>query len=275
METKKFDDMTDGERVKFVSKIVGKVFAALVVSFLLFGTFQTIGAGERGVVLRVGAVNRVMTEGFNWKIPFFESVAVMDVRTQKEEATATAASKDLQTVSTTVALNYHLQPDAVTRLWQTVGSGYKDRIIDPAIQEAIKASTSKFTAEELVTKRALVKEDVKLLLTERLAKEFIVVDEFSIINFDFSPEFNASIEKKVTAQQDALASENKLKQVQFEAEQRISQAKGEAEAIRIQAQAIQSQGGAEYVNLKAVEKWNGTLPTTMLPGGSLPFLNIK
>lgn len=275
METKKFGEMTEVEQVKFGFKVAGKVVLGLIVLIALLGTFKTIGAGERGVVLRVGAVNRVMTEGLNWKIPFIESVAVMDVRTQKEEATATAASKDLQTVSTTVALNYHLQPDAVTRLWQTVGSGYKDRIIDPAIQEAIKASTSKFTAEELVTKRAAVKEDVKLLLTERLAKEFIVVDEFSIINFDFSPEFNASIEKKVTAQQDALAAENKLKQVQFEAEQRISQAKGEAEAIRIQAQAIQSQGGAEYVNLKAVEKWNGTLPTTMLPGGSLPFLNIK
>jgi regulator of protease activity HflC (stomatin/prohibitin superfamily) len=257
METKRFVDMTGGEQIKFTFKIVGMVIGVFLLLAIGFSSFKTIGAGERGVVLRVGAVNRVMTEGLNWKIPFIESVAVMDVRTQKEEATATAASKDLQTVSTTVALNYHLQPDAVTRLWQTVGSGYKDRIIDPAIQEAIKASTSKFTAEELVTKRALVKEDVKLLLTERLAKEFIVVDEFSIINFDFSPEFNASIEKKVTAQQDALASENKLKQVQFEAEQRISQAKGEAEAIRIQAQAIQSQGGADYVKLQWIRAWGG------------------
>jgi regulator of protease activity HflC (stomatin/prohibitin superfamily) len=158
-------------------------------------------------------------------------------------------------------------------LWKSVGEDYKIKIIDPAIQEAIKAVTSKYTAEELITKRSQVKDDAKVVLAERLTKEFIIVDELSIVNFDFSKSFNEAIEAKVTAEQNALASKNKLEQVKYEAEQRIVQAKGEAEAIKIQAEAIQNQGGEAYVNLKAIEKWNGTLPT--YTGGAMPFINVK
>ena len=256
-------------------KIALHVILGFIILVVLFGSFSIIDAGERGVVLNFGAVSdKIMTEGFNFKVPFYQSVHKLDIKTQKEEVVATAASKDLQTVSTQIALNFHLSATEVNRLWQTVGSEYKTRIIDPAIQEAIKASTAKYTAEELITKRSEVKETVKMLLTERLAKEFIVVDELSIVNFDFSNSFNSAIEAKVTAEQNALAAKNKLEQVKFEAEQRITQAKGEAEAIRIQAQAIQNQGGAEYVNLKAIEKWNGDLPTYMM-GNSVPFVNIN
>lgn len=272
---KSFKDMSESKQVKYVVRIVVKVVIGIFIFSCLWGSFKTIGAGERGVVLRLGAVNRVMTEGLNFKFPWIEGVKVMDVKTQKESANATAASKDLQTITAEVALNYHLLPESVTRLWQSVGEDYKERIIDPAIQEAVKSATAKFTAEELITKRPEVKEEIKLALLERLSKEFIIVDEFSIVNFDFSPSFNQAIEAKVTAEQNALAAKNKLEQVKYEAEQRISEAEGEAKAISIQAQAIQQQGGAEYVNLKAVEKWNGILPTTMIPSAGLPFINIK
>jgi len=275
METRTFDEMTDVEQRKVILKWVAKGVGVLFALIVVFGSFETIGAGERGVVLRLGAVNRVMVEGLNFKIPLIESVKTLDVKTQKETAQATAASKDLQTITAEVALNYHLQPEAVTRLWQSVGEDYKGRIIDPAIQEAVKSATAKFTAEELITKRPSVKDEITLALTARLSKEFIIVDEFSIVNFDFSASFNEAIEAKVTAEQNALASKNKLEQVKYEAEQRIAQSKGEAEAIRIQAEAIQSNGGAEYVNLKSIEKWNGILPTMMISGGSVPFLNIK
>lgn len=271
---KSFDEMTGDELKQFVKKWIIRGILILLAVVVFFGSFETIGAGERGVVLRLGAVQRVMTEGLNFKLPLFESVKTLDVKTQKEGAQSTAASKDLQTITAEVALNYHLQPEAVTRLWQSVGSDYKGRIIDPAIQEAVKSATAKFTAEELITKRPAVKEEIKLALTERLAKEFIVVDEFSIVNFDFSPSFNTAIEAKVTAEQNALAAKNKLEQVKFEAEQRVATATAEAEAIRIQAQAITQQGGAEYVNLKAVEKWNGVLPTYMM-GNSTPLINLK
>ena len=188
---------------------------------------------------------------------------------------AEAASKDLQNVAAVIALNYNLMPDKVNVLWKEIGSQYKERIIDPAIQEAVKAVTAKYTAEELVTKRSEVRDLIKTTLRERLVKEYVLVSEVSIVNFDFSQSFNQAIESKVTAEQNALAAKNKLEQVKFEKDQRIAQAQGEAEAIRIQAQAITQQGGENYVNLKAVEKWDGKLPTQMIPNATLPFLNLK
>lgn len=268
--------------------IAGKIVIGLVIFFVfitLMGTFKIVSAGERGVVLRLGAVNRVMTEGINGKIPFIESVHIMDVRTQKEEVKASSASKDLQTVSAVIALNFHVQPESVGMLWKSVGKDYQARIIDPAIQESVKSATAKYTAEELITKRSEVKDAMKLSLAERLQKDFIMVDEVSIVNFDFSNSFNTSIEDKVKAEQDALTQKNKLEQVKYEAEQAIAQANGvsqarvinaeaEAEAIKIQAAAITQQGGKDYVQLKTIEKWNGILPTQMIPGSAIPFINL-
>lgn len=256
---------------KIIIWSVGGLVALFVL--MLVNPFVIISAGERGVVLRFGKVDRVMQEGLNFRTPFVESVKQLDVRTQKEETAASAASKDLQTVSTTIALNFHLQPEQVGELWRNIGNQYKVRIIDPAIQEAVKASTAKFTAEELITKREQVKEEIKTELKNRLAASFIVVDELNIVNFDFSGQFNQAIEAKVTAEQNALAAKNKLEQVKFEAEQRVTQAKAEAEAIRIQAQAITQQGGENYVQLQAIQKWNGSVPTYMM-GNAVPFINL-
>ena len=133
---------------------------------------------------------------------------------------------------------------------------------------------AEFTAEELITKRAEVKAFLKEGITTSLATHNIIVEDMFITNFTFSAQFDKAIESKVTAEQDALAAKNKLEQVKFEAEQRVAQARAEAEAIKIQAEAITQQGGQDYVNLKAVEKWNGVLPVTMLPGSSVPFVNI-
>lgn len=248
--------------------------AAFLLLVVLFSSFAIIGPGQRGVLLQLGAVqDRILQEGINAKIPFIQSVKKLDVKTQKEQVEVSAASKDLQTVTAVIALNFHLEADKVNKLYQSIGTDYKQRIIDPAVQEAMKATTAKFTAEELITKRALVKEDARVALRERLAPEFITVDELSIVNFDFSKSFNEAIEAKVTAEQNALAAKNKLEQVKFEAQQQIETAKAQAESIRIQAQALAQ--NQELVKLKAVEKWNGVLPTTMLPNGSLPFIELK
>lgn len=244
----------------------------LIVIVLLWSSFVIIGAGQRGVLIQLGAVqSRILVEGLNFKLPFLQSVYKLDVKTQKEQVEVSAASKDLQTVAATVALNFHLEADKVNNLYQAIGLDYKDHIIDPAIQEAIKATTAKFTAEELITKRPLVKEDAQIALTERLAKEFIRVDELSIVNFEFSDSFKEAIEAKVTAEQNALAAKNKLEQVKFEAQQQIETAKAQAESIRIQAQALAQ--NQELVKLKAVEKWDGKLPTYMM-GNSTPFIQL-
>lgn len=263
------------EENKFVFKIVKWSVIGLLVLVFVSSSTVTIKAGHRGIILKLGAVDRVLDEGFNFKKPFIEKVEKIEVRTTKEEIQANSSSKDLQAVSAVIALNFHLQPESVGQLWSSVGGEYKTRIIDPAIQEAVKSATAKYTAEELITKRQQVKDDIKLALSERLIKEFILVDEVSIVNFDFSNSFNTAIEAKVTAEQDALAAKNKLEQVKFEADQRVAQAQAEAEAIRIQAQAIQNQGGAEYVQLQAIEKWNGVLPNQMIPGSTVPFINLN
>jgi len=258
-----------------VGKIVAHSIILLVVIVLVLSSFKVITAGHRGVKLTLGAVsNTVLGEGLHLKVPFVQKIVSVDVRTQKVEVEALSYSKDIQTVDAKIALNFHILPEGVNKLYQEVGLGYNDNIIQPAIQESVKAATAQFTAQDLIEQRPLVKEEIKTFLKDRLLNWKIVVDEFSINNFDFSNEYEKAVEAKQVAQQDALTAKNKLEQVKFEAEQRVASAEAEARAIQIQAEAITQQGGKEYVNLKAVERWNGVLPIQMIPNGTLPFIDL-
>jgi len=254
------------------------IWIAIVTTILLvtFNPFVIIPAGHRGVVVNLGAVSdKVLQEGFHLRTPILQNIQIIDVRMQKEEVSTGAASKDLQELKTTIALNYHLGVGTVNQLYQKVGMDYKNRVIDPAVQEAVKAATAKYTAEEVVTKRQIVRDDMKRIITERLAREFILVDEVSITDFDFSESFNKAIEAKVTAEQLALQAKNVLEQKKFEADQTITTARAEAEKIRIQAESISKQGGQSYVQLKAIEKWDGKLPIQMIPNATVPFLDLN
>lgn len=248
-------------------------FVALII-ILLINPFVIVHAGQRGVVLNWGAVSgRVMGEGLHLKIPIMQKIEKINVQTVKYEAQSSAYSKDLQTVTALVALNYHVNPEGVNTLFQQIGKEYEVRIIDPAIQESIKAVSAKFTAQELIEQREQVKEEIKVSLAERLTPTNIIVDEFSIVNFDFSDSYEQAVEAKQVAQQNALKAENDLQRIKVEAEARVAEAQGEAEAIRIQAQAITQQGGEDYVKLKWIEKWNGQMPTYSL-GESIPLINL-
>lgn len=261
---------------KVAKMIIHGVLALIILVIVLsYWPLISVGAGERGVVLNWSAVTgNVQQPGLNFRIPIVQKVVKMNVQIQKEQIKADAASHDLQTVTADVALNYHLDSQQVAQIYKSVGEDYKIKLIDPALQEAVKAATANFTAEELITKREQVRGDIKTALSTKLSPLGLVVDEFNVINFDFSPSFNQAIEAKVTAEQNALAAKNKLSQVQYEAQQRIEQAKGEAEAIKIQASAIQSQGGADYVKLQWIKQWDGKLPATMLSNAT-PFININ
>lgn len=251
------------------------VVVGLILVILLFLSFGTVSPGERGVVINLGEVTgEIKGEGFYTKVPFLESVVKMDVQIQKEEVVAGAASRDLQSVSATIALNYRVRPDATPLIYQDMRKDYKVRVIQPAIQEAVKSGTAQFNAEELVTKRTEVRDTIATLIREKLDPRGIDMIDFNIVDFQFSESFDSAIESKVTAEQEALRAKNDLERVKFEAEQRIVQSKAEAEAIRIQAEAVTSQGGAEYVQLQAISKWNGTLPQ-YTGGGAVPFINIK
>lgn len=263
------------EPSKVKKSLIGCI-GLLVVFFVILtlSPFTIIQAGHRGVVIRLGDVSdTILPEGFHLINPI-DTVVQMSVQTERYEATSSAASKDLQSVSTTIVLNGHLDPAAVNKLYQEIGTDYESKVVDPAIQESVKAATAQFTAEELITKREEVGQIIFQSLSDRLTDDYIVVESVSIVDFQFSAAFNEAVEAKVTAEQNALAAENKLKQVEFEAQQRIAEAQGEAEAIRIQAEAITSQGGAEYVNLQWIKQWNGVLPTTMLDSSSGVLLNL-
>lgn len=266
------------EEDKKMAKVIAKVVLGILAFSLLFSSFTVVSTGQRGVKMRLGVVKEVLVEGLHFKVPLIDKIVKIDVQTQKEEVEVSAASKDLQTVSSKIALNYHLEESSVNLLWQKIGKDYKARIVDPSIQEAVKSVTAKYTAEELITKRESVKEEAKLALKDRLKNEFIIVDDLSIVNFDFSPEFNKAIEAKQTAVQDALRAENDLRRIKTEAEQRVAQAQAEAQAIRLQSEAANNEKyvslKALEVQLKAVEKWNGVLPSQMIPNGAVPFVNL-
>jgi len=268
------DNIDVNQRIKNIKpgKVVSRIIIGVFVLTFILSAFGTIGAGERGVLLQFGAVqDKVFDEGLYFKIPFIQKVVKMDVKIQKDEVPASASSKDLQVVTSRIALNYHLDPNAVNKVWQDVGKNYNTRIIAPSIQEGVKAVTARFTAEELITKREEVKEQIKANLTIRLSEHAIMVDEFNIIDFEFSPSFNEAIESKVKAEQLKLKADRDLERIKIEKEQMIAAAQGKAEAIRIEAQALIQ--NPKVVELRWIEKWDGKVPTYW--GGASPFIGIN
>lgn len=253
------------------------IIGIIILVLLFFHPFVQIGAGERGVVLNFGAVqNRVLDEGLHFRVPVMQTVIRVDVKVQKSESEAAAASSDLQDVSSKVALNYHIIPDKANIVYQTIGVAFKERIIDPAVHEVVKAVTAKYTAEELITKRPAVSDAMKTALTERLLMHNIAVDAFSIVGFSFSKIFMEAIESKQTAEQLALKAKRDLERIKIEADQKITTAKAEAESLRLQRANISTdliELRKIEANLKAIEKWNGILPQ-VTGAGSVPFIGI-
>jgi regulator of protease activity HflC (stomatin/prohibitin superfamily) len=253
------------------------IVAVLLVVLFGFRPWVQIGAGERGVVQNFGAVQEVVLgEGLHFKIPVVQTVIIMDVKIQKVTTDAPSSSSDLQDVDLSVALNYHIIPEKANLVYQTIGTQYKERIIDPTIQEVMKAVSARYTAEELITKRPAVSVEMKEALTQRLIASNISVDAFSIINFSFSATFTEAIEAKQTAEQNALKAKRDLDRIKVEAEQTIAAATAEAEALRLQKMNI-SPDLIELrkieANLKAIEKWNGILPQ-VTGAGALPFVGV-
>lgn len=253
------EEIDNKKITKSIVKMTGLVLLSLIV---IFGSFRTIGAGKVGVVTRFGAVNRVVNPGLAFKFPLFESIRTMDTRTQKEQVDASSASSDLQEVKATIALNYHLRGEKAIEVYQNIGLDYGDRIIAPAMQEAFKATTAKFTAADLIGKREAVKTLAYTELKSRLEKYNIVVDDFNIVNFDFSKEFNDAIEQKTVANQN-------FERAKIEAQTALTQAEGQANAQR----KLQESGNlsVEYLQFLAVQKWNGVLPNAT---NGVPFINI-
>jgi prohibitin 2 len=255
------------------------IVIAVVIIFIIifFRPWVQVGAGQRGIVLNFGAVQKlVLDEGLHLRIPVMQEIVLMDVKVQKAETDAAAASADLQDVTSRVALNYHIVPDKANTVYQSIGVQFKERIIDPAILEVVKAVTAKYTAEELITKRPAVSEAMRRNLMDRLLANNIAVDAFSIVTFSFSKVFTEAIESKQTAEQLALKAKRDLDRIKIEAEQKITTARAEAESLRLQRANI-SPDLIELrkieANMKAIEKWNGILPQ-VTGGGAMPLIGL-
>ncbi len=256
---------------KKIVKIAIIAVCAIVVVGVAISCFTVVQAGHTGVVLTFGAVEDTeLEEGLHFKIPFIQRVVQMNNRTQKIETEGSSSSKDLQIISYVVAVNYHVNDDSSASLYQNVGTDYGSVVIVPAIQESIKAVTAQYTAEELITKRQTVGEQIKDALSEKINQYGITVEIFNIVDFDFSEEFNAAVEAKQTAQQNALKAEQDLARIEVEAQQKITQAEAEAESIRLIQEALAK--SPDYVDYIKWNKWNGELPTVM--GDSDILLNM-
>ena len=244
-------------------------------------TAVIVDAGHVGVVTRFGAVTgAIFEQGLNYKIPFAESVWIADVRTQKEQVDAAAASRDLQEVKSTIALNYHLNAKQAAAVYQQLGPQYKTRIVDPAIQEAFKFTTAQFTAEELITQREIVKQRAREFLRERLGTFNVLVDELNIVSFEFAKSFNDAIEAKQVAAQRVQQSLNVQQRAKVEADTKVITAQGDASAVltrakaAAEAQTLQQKTLSDiYVQFLAVDKWDGKLPQ-VTGTGATPFINI-
>jgi prohibitin 2 len=261
------------------------VILLIIIGVVASASVKIVDAGNRGVLLHWNAVDLSappLDEGIHFLVPFQDDIVQMEVRTLKYDKDTRSASKDLQSVETTVTVNYHPDKERVHVLYKEIGLDYENRVIQPAIEETVKQVTANYNAEELITKRPLVKADIESAIRDRLNQFDVVTDVISITDFEFSALFNKAIESKVEAEQNALRAENDLRRIEVEARQHeaeaigiananIAESKGEAEAIAIINQALSE--NPNYLEWLKIQSWDGVLPLVVGEGGT-PFIQI-
>ena len=264
--------------MKNIFKII--ISVCILVIILLIASITTVPTGYVGVKTRFGQVQEdVIEEGLNLKAPFIESIVKIDCRTQKYEVTTEASSKDLQKISNLkIVVNYNVNKNTANNLYKEVGKEYQTRLIEPAILESIKQGISQYTAEETITKRSEVANEIMSLLTEKLEKKGVTVTALNITDLSFSEEFDTAVEQKQIVEQETQKAQYELEKAKVENEKKIENAKAEAEVMRQQNEQITE----NYLRLKeieneqkAIEKWNGQLPTTMLSDNTSSLFNVK
>ena len=255
------------------------LIVALFILTTIICSITTVPTGFVGIKTRFGQVqDAVIQEGFNFKLPYIEKIVKLDCRTQKTEYTMEASSKDLQKISNfKVAVNYNITKDTANDLYRKVGVDYKSIIVEPAIQEAMKATIANYTAEELITKRNEVSAFALEALFNKLQDSGITLTALNIIDLSFSPEFDKAVEEKQIVEQQTEKAKYELEKAKVENEKKIENAKAEAEVMKQQNAQITDQ----YLRLKEIEnqkamidKWQGILPNTILSeGGIFSILN--
>ena len=248
-------------------RIIGIIAIAVII--LLASSIRIVESGEVGVRVRFGkASNQPTHEGINLKIPFVEEIKKMNIRVQKIEVTTSSSSKDLQDVEMSLAVNYQIDKKKAVNLYKNVGSNYDEVILEPAIEEGIKAVTSKYTAEELITNRSEVSKQCREELDKKVSKYGLSINDFNITNFNFSKEFNKAIEEKQVAEQKVLTAKQELEKERIEAEKKIVKAEAEKRSNELKEQSLTD----NIIREKFIEKWDGHLPKVT---GSNNMLDIN
>lgn len=286
MTNARIPSLPNGSAVGSILKLVIGIVLAIVVLGALLGSSYTVPTGARGVLLKFSkAVDSPVLPGLHFKMPYRDHVVIIPITIQRATANADVQSNDLQQVSSTVVLNYHINPQDVVSIYSNIGSTpqmVEQTIIDPAIQEVLKSVAARYTAAQLITDRPKVAQAMGEELKRRIESRGLSIDAFSITNFSFSPTFAKAIEDKTAAEQNVLTAQQTLQKAKIDAEQKVALASAEAQATllraKAEAQALQlqrEQVSPELVQLRTVEvlgkladKWNGQAPETLSVGGA-------
>lgn len=263
-------------KILFDKLAIGAGIGALgVAAIWIFQSVTVVPAGMRGVQVTFGEVNMTPLQSGMHLVNPLSSVKFINVQLQRATyESASAGTKDLQQVHTDVVINYRLNAEKVATIYKDSGVDLVSKVLAPSLNEAFKSVTGHYNSEELITKRDEVSQRILEHIRSKLSQFDIAVDSVSLVNFGFSADYQKAIEQKVIATQMKQKAEQDLERIKVEAASRIAQAEGEAKAISIQAQAIQSNGGQNYVQLQWIEKWNGQLPNTVLNGSNGMMLNM-
>lgn len=255
------------KRIYDVKNNKNKIIYVLVVIFAImtiFSSFKTIKSGEIGLKVRFGKiVDSSLKEGLNLKIPYLEKIVIVNIKVQKVTIDTESSSKDLQTIQTSLAVNYRIKSETASNLYKTVGNNYEDTVLDPAIKESLKATIAKYTAEEVITKRAEVSEEAMAELQSKVEKYGIIIDNFNITNLSFSEEYSKAIEEKQVAEQ-------QLAKVKLEAEAKIVEAEATNKANELLRQTLTD----EIIAKEFIEKWDGKLPSTYAGENIMGLFNL-
>jgi len=252
--------------------IIGAVtfFVVIFLLILIFSSFTVVDAGHTGVKVTLGKVSdELLSEGFHFKTPFITSIVQIDNRVTKTEVDSNAASKDLQSISSKVSVNYRVNTASSARIYKNVGQDFNNIIVNPAIQECMKAVTARYNADQLITNRTIVSVEMEKEISQKINPYGLNIEVFNIIDFDFSEEFSKAIEAKQTAQQQALKAEQDLSRIKVEAAQLVEKAKAESEAYQLKNKELTD----KVIMMQFVEKWDGKLPVVTSGGSALFDMN--
>ena len=266
---------TINKKEKTSMKKIYSIFIMLV--FALFTGCTTVDETERAVVLEFGKYSETFGPGLHFYNVFMKNTVTIPVKTQLEASTFEAGSKDLQQVKVSTNVNYHVDPEAVGKVYSKYGVNYVQTILQPKIKETITSITPQYVPEEMLQKREEINIRMEKSLKAKLdsVDAHIIIDGFTVTGFQFTNAFNTAIEEKQVAEQKALKEKNVLKQIEYQNEQKVAKARADSTEMAIKMATLKSQSGKEYLQLKWIEKWDGQLPRFVSDGKSIPMVNMQ